>query len=76
MPQLSLYIDKETLKKLELAAKIERLSISKYVVRKLNESLKNSWPGKYDDLYGSISDDTFQRPDNMVFTADSDRERL
>ncbi len=28
MPQLSIYIDNETLKKLETAAKIEKLSIS------------------------------------------------
>jgi len=29
MPQLSLYIDEETLSKIEIAAKIEKLSLSK-----------------------------------------------
>jgi hypothetical protein len=37
MAQLSLYIDRKTLEKIEIAAKLEHLSISKYVVRKLND---------------------------------------
>lgn len=38
MPQLSLYIDEKTLKKIETGAKMEHLSISKYVVRKLDKT--------------------------------------
>ena len=44
MSQLSLYIDNNTLKKIELSAKIEHISISKFVVRKLNESFVTNWP--------------------------------
>ncbi len=60
MPQLSLYVDDKTLRKLEIAAEIEHISISKYAVRKLNESMDSKWPDNYADLYGSISDDTFE----------------
>ncbi len=40
MPQLSLYIDKETLSKIEIAAKIEKLSLSKWVVSKLKDTIE------------------------------------
>jgi len=76
MPQLSLYIDENTLRQLEIAAKIEHLSISKYVVKKLNESMHVKWPEHYEDLYGVIDDDTFtvEKIDN--FKNDSPREEL
>ena len=45
MPQLSLYIDENTLEKMILAAKIEKISISKLVVKKLKESFHDKWPG-------------------------------
>jgi DNA polymerase sigma len=76
MPQLSLYIDKETLHKVEMAAKIENLSISKYVVQKLNDTLNKSWPENFDKLFGSIADDTFNEPQKMSFDMDIDREKL
>ena len=76
MPQLSLYIDEETLRKLETAAKIEHLSISKYVVRKLNESMSASWPNGYEKLFGSIKDESFDLDAPRDFSADSPRETL
>ncbi len=76
MPQLSLYIDENTLKKIELAAKLEKLSISKYVVSKLNESMHNAWPKNYKELYGAINDDTFEVEKINDFSADVKRETL
>ena len=76
MPQLSLYIDKDTLRRIEIAAGLEHLSISKYVVSKLNETLNNSWPENYEKLFGSIEDETFQRETIENFTDDIPRERL
>lgn len=76
MPQLSLYIDDRTLKKIELAAKIEKLSLSKYVVKKLNESLVNSWPENYEVLFGSIRDDSFKEAGSQTFEDDQPREGL
>lgn len=76
MPQLSLYIDENTLNKIEMGAKIEHLSISKYVVRKLNESFSNAWPKNYNDLYGSINDETFKIDKINDFSNDCTRESL
>ena len=76
MPQLSLYIDKDTLKKLETAAKLERLSISKYVVQKLNESLNKAWPKNYRNLFGSIKDESFNVQRQNDFSKDLPRESL
>lgn len=76
MPQLSLYIDKETLKKLETAAKIEKLSISKYAVKTLNEKLNKKWPENYQNLFGSIQDDTFTVNRQNNFSSDIAREKL
>jgi len=76
MAQLSLYIDEKTLKKIELAAKIENISISKYVTKKLNDSLKDSWPDKYDSLFGSITDETFKPVKPLNNKNDIPREKL
>ncbi len=76
MPQLSLYIDKEILHKIEKAAKIENLSISKWVSSKLKKILDNSWPNNYFELFGSIDDETFTKPDSMKFEDDVKRESI
>ena len=76
MPQLSLYIDQETLKKLEIAARIEHLSLSKYAVKKLNESIHAQWPDHYGDLYGSVEDSSFVAEKNERFLDDAVREEL
>lgn len=74
MPQLSLYIDEKTLKKLELAARIEHLSLSKYAVKKLNESLRSDWPAAWAALFGSLDDPTYGIDKSADFTADAPRE--
>ena len=76
MPQISLYIDEKTLKQIELAAKIENISISKYVVKKMHESMHTGWPRNYDLLFGSIDDDTFHVPPDMDYTHDAPREPI
>lgn len=65
MPQLSLYIDQDTLKKVEKAAKVDKMSISKWVCNKLQSSLHDSWPEGYFDLFGSINDDSFNETKQM-----------
>ena len=76
MPQLSLYIDENTLKKIELAAKIEKISISKLVVQKLNESFQDKWPENFEKLFGSITDKTFDILEKMSYENDLKREEL
>ncbi len=76
MPQLSLYIDGATLKKLEKAAKIEQLSVSRFAVKKLNEVLNATWPEHYCELFGSIKDESFSVSKSNSFTDDIARELL
>lgn len=76
MPQVSLDIDEDTLKKLETAARLENLSVSTYVVQKLNESMNTSWPRNYDKLFGAISDETFDVERNSGFSQDAKRKQL
>jgi hypothetical protein len=76
MPQLSLYLDDKTLKKVEKAAKIENTSISKWVTGKLKEHLENEWPDNYSSLFGSISDESFCAEAIADFANDASREKL
>jgi hypothetical protein len=76
MPQISLYIDEETLKKVNKAALLSRVSISDWVSKKIKSSLKNSWPPEYFALFGSISDSSFKRPRQNHHKKDIEREAL
>jgi len=76
MSQLSLYIDDDTLRELEMRAKMAKLSISKYVVTVLKANMVNNWPNGYWDLFGSISDQSFERQEAPDWSYDSDREIL
>ena len=74
MPQVSLYIDEATLKRIEIAAKTEKLSLSKYVSRKLQASLADQWPEHFGELFGAITDKSLSR--QPVSSADVPREEL
>lgn len=76
MPQLSLYIDDETLSRIETAARINKTSISKWVAERLKESLANNWPENYGSLFGSMDDDTFNIDKQDSFSGDLEREEL
>lgn len=74
MPQISLYIDESTLKKVELEAKREHVSISKWVFQQIKNKLDPQYPAGYEDLFGSIEDDTFFRHEQNDFSIDLKRE--
>jgi hypothetical protein len=56
MPQISLYIDKDTHAKIEKAAAKERISISKWIGKNIKKVIKKDYPQGYFDLFGSITD--------------------
>ncbi|HOA06777.1 MAG TPA: toxin-antitoxin system, antitoxin component [Spirochaetota bacterium] len=62
MPQVSLYIDNETMQKIEKAASRENVSISKWVGKSLKKVFKDDYPDNYFDLFGSIDDNSFEIP--------------
>ena len=76
MSQLSIYIDSETHKKLEKAAKAKKVSVSKYIREALHKSFTDEWPADFFNLCGSISDDSFVRPEQGSFNDDSHREAM
>lgn len=76
MPQISLYIDEKTLKEVEKAASDEQISMSKWVVKRIQAQLKPTYPDNYASLFGSLSDDQLSRPDQLSFQSDSQRESL
>ncbi len=73
MPQISLYIDEKTLKKVEAAAMRQRVSISKWVAEQIRAKVEPVYPADYGSLFGSISDDTFARPAVPSFGSDIKR---
>ncbi|MFP4365193.1 MAG: DUF6364 family protein [Spirochaetia bacterium] len=76
MPQISLYIDEKTMKKIESAAKQENLSISKWVANQLRAKLEPCYSDEFKDLYGSIEDPSFGRPLENGFSEDAPRQSL
>lgn len=63
MPQLSLYLDDDTMDAMREHATAEHLSLSKYASRCIASGNSSSaWPSDFWNLYGSIKDDTFERP--------------
>ncbi len=76
MPQLSLYVDVKTLKKIEKAAELNNTSISKWVTGKLAEHLEQNWPENFGSLYGSIDDNSFCAESIKDFSIDAEREEL
>lgn len=75
MPQISLYIDKDTLVKIERAAAKDRISISKWVGRNIKKVINEEYPPAYFDLFGSITDQSFEIK-SLSFKQDSKRERM
>lgn len=76
MPQLSLYVDDDTLRKIEAGAKISETSISKFVSSVIKDYFSKSWPEGYKNLFGSITDDSFNIPDEIDLNLDANREEL
>jgi hypothetical protein len=74
MPQISLYIDDETLMKVKRLAEKNHTTISKWVGTKLKRHLKEEYPEDFFELFGSVADHSFKRPEELSF--DSDTKRL
>ena len=62
MPQLSLYLDAETIQEIKNAASNSDLSVSKWIRTRILSSPKKDWPENYFDLFGSITEESFEEP--------------
>ena len=76
MPQVSLYIDKETLSKIEELAHKNKTSLSKWVGNRLKQLIKEDYPEDFFSTFGSISDDSFVEPPDLRVDSDSARVSL
>jgi len=74
MPQISLYIDESTLKKVESAASRQHVSISRWVADQIRSKVEPIYPKDFESLFGSVSDGSFVRPNQNDFTQDVRRE--
>lgn len=76
MPQISLYIDEKTLKKVENVAKRQHTSISKWVADQIRSRVEPTYPANFEALFGSITDETFFEPEEISFRSDLAREEM
>jgi hypothetical protein len=76
MPQLSVYLDDDMIARVRENAKISGISISSLVANALNRYMSNNWPEGFETLFGSVSDETFQRQPDIPFSSDAKRETL
>lgn len=76
MSQLTIYLDDESIRKIENAAALEKSSVSKWVKSRLIQSLENQWPTNYFSLFGSLAEDDLPVVSKLDFSQDSEREPL
>ena len=76
MPLISLYIDQDTLEKVEKLARSKHISISKWVGNNIKTHIKNQYPDDFFSLFGAIKDDSFQAPHSLDPDNDTQREIL
>ncbi len=76
MPQISLYIDKETLGKIQRIAHHDRVSISKWVGSNLKALIADDYPEGFFLLFGSTADASLRRPESPGYSDDTRREPL
>lgn len=79
MPQVSLYVDEQTMEALRKSAASEGVSLSRHVANRLKgaarcATLSGLPEGLLENLYGCLSaDDSFKRPDQIGFEHDAAR---
>ncbi len=78
MPQLSLYLDEDSMEKVREEADRKDTTLSKYVSEVLHEyeDKTHLWPEGFFDLYGACDDETFVEPPDIPFELDAPRLTL
>ena len=66
MPQLSLYVTHDQFQKIEREAHAEKMSLSKWVISQIMNKIEPRYPDDWADLFGSVSDESFKRPEQPI----------
>ena len=74
MAQLTVYIDEETRRGIEEAARNAGMSVSRWVKERLSRELRGQWPERYFEVLGSLEDDDLERPAQPDPADDAPRE--
>ena len=70
MPQLSLYLDNDTMALLRQDAAREGTSLSKHASNIIRQNSLSAWPKGFFDLYGALDDETFVEPPELPWESD------
>ncbi|HTD15197.1 MAG TPA: hypothetical protein VK673_08450 [Chthoniobacterales bacterium] len=62
MPQITIYLDKETEKKARSAARRSGKSLSAWLRRIIEVAPEDEWSADFEQLFGSINDKRFVAP--------------
>ncbi|MBN1798842.1 MAG: ribbon-helix-helix protein, CopG family [Spirochaetales bacterium] len=65
MAQLTIYLDDDTINKIEKAAEDCHSSVSKWVRENLKKVLENDWPDSYFNIFGSLDDTDLSEPEEI-----------
>jgi hypothetical protein len=76
MAQLTIYLDNDTINKIEKAASDANVSVSKWVRDKLELILENDWPESYFTVFGTLNDNDIDEPEELHPCNDIKRETI
>jgi hypothetical protein len=76
MAQLTIYIDQDTIRKIENAAAESNVSVSRWVRDRIETALKDQWPASFSRLFGALSGTDFEEPEELDYKNDASREKI
>ena len=76
MPQLTIYVDARTIERVGAAAKAAHCSVSRWVRDTLVDAIERGWPPGYFDLFGSLAETDFERPEQPALDHDHKRKSI
>ena len=77
MPQLTIYLDKESQCLIETAAAKADASLSSWArVRLVEAAAPKGWPIGFSQLFGSVTDESFKEPTELGWDDDNERRPL
>jgi len=76
MAQLTVYIDQETIQKIEHAAAESSVSVSRWVRDTIQAALKDQWPSSFSRLFGVLAGTDFEEPEELDYEKEVPRETI